>query len=82
MCFSETPLRLGAYLPRGSAPPEPSKLWHAVPLVRKSWPPRAIAARCSSSERPSIDQSDSSGVAGPGPRDATYAARATISSWV
>ena len=35
------------------APPEPAKLWQAVQLVRKIWPPRAIASSRSSSDRPS-----------------------------
>ena len=44
MCFSETPVSLGANLPRGSAPPAPAKLWHAVQLVRKNSPPLTMSA--------------------------------------
>ena len=42
MCLSVTPVSLGAYLPWGSAPPEPAKLWQAVQLVRKISPPRTM----------------------------------------
>ena len=44
----------GAYPPRGMAPPLPWKLWHAVQLVRKIWPPRLIAACRSSSVMPAV----------------------------
>ena len=44
----------GRSRPRGMAPPAPAKLWQAVQLVRKIWPPRTIAASRSSSESPSM----------------------------
>ena len=64
------------------APPEPSKLWQAVQLVRKIWPPRTTASSRSSSVMPAVLYCSSVGIAGPGPRVATYAASASISSWL
>src|SRR4029079_1101035 len=70
MCLLVTPLRLGANLPRGSAPPEAAKLWHAVQFVLKNWPPRTTSAL----DAPVGSYSDFDGIAGPGPSEATYAA--------
>ena len=39
-----TPISVGAYLPFGSAPPWPAKLWHGAQLVRNSSPPWAICS--------------------------------------
>src|SRR5436190_15085970 len=76
MCFSLTPLSEGANLPRGSAPPAAAKLWQAVQFVRQNCPPLETADEST----PAVSYSDLSGTAGPGPRDATYAASALISS--
>src|SRR5512144_1831718 len=75
MCFGVTPFSDGAYLPPGSAPPEPAKLWHAVQLVRKNSPPRTTDSLLT----PSMEYASFGGMAGPGPREATYAARASVS---
>src|SRR3954447_14779648 len=76
MCFGSTFISDGAYLPFGSAPPRPAKLWHAVQLVRNSSPPRVT---CSSVALLTSYDSEA-GTAGPGASEATYAARASISS--
>src|SRR5665811_460810 len=70
MYFPPTLRRLGAYLPRVSAPPEPAKLWHIAQLTLNSSLPRAIL--------PSPLVYWSSGIAGPGLSEATYAARDAI----
>src|ERR1700733_14254429 len=61
-------MRLGADLPRVRAPPDPAKLWHMAQLTRKISPPRAMLP-------PAGSVTELSGIAGPGARDATYAAR-------
>src|SRR6266508_4044229 len=62
MCFGSTFISDGAYLPFGSAPPRPAKLWHAVQFVRNSSPPRVT---CSSVAL--LTSYDScAGTAGPG----------------
>ncbi len=78
MCLALTPVSLGAYLPWGSAPPEPAKLWHAVQLVRKISPPRTMLSLLALA----TSYSDFGGTSGPGPRDATYAPSWLISSGV
>src|ERR1019366_1648626 len=62
--------RFGAYLPRVSAPPEPAKLWHIAQLTLNSSLPRAML--------PSPLVYWLSGIDGPGPSVATYAAREAI----
>src|SRR5665647_3532093 len=70
MYFPPTLRRLGAYLPRVSAPPEPAKLWHIAQLTLTSSLPLAM------SPPPSVYWL--SGTDGPGPSVATYAAREAI----
>src|SRR5450759_185875 len=62
--------RLGAYLPRVSAPPEPAKLWHIAQLTLNSWLPRAML--------PSPLVNWPSGTEGPGASEAAYEARDAI----
>ena len=84
MCSGSTPRIFGAKPPRGMAPPEPSKLWHAVQLARKIWPPRVsvlVGTPRSDSVARGVVMSPS-GIDGPVPRLATYAASAAISSSV
>src|SRR5215218_9709776 len=66
------PCRVGASLPTLSAPPLPAALWHAAQLSRYSSPPswRSPGGLCTS------------GMGGPGPSDATYATRSSISARV
>src|SRR5699024_7676135 len=61
---SEPSARVGAYLPRVRAPPEPTALWHMAQLVRNRPPPAAGSPFDAS-------RYSSSGTAGPGPSDAT-----------
>ena len=73
MCLPETLRRLGANLPRVRAPPEPAKLWHMAQFTRNSSPPMATL--------PPWPLTDwLSGIAGPGAKEATYAASAAMSS--
>src|SRR5665647_973283 len=74
MCLPLTLRRLGACLPRVSAPPEPTKLWHIAQLTLNSSLPRAMS--------PSPLVYWPSGTAGPGLSEATYAARDAICSSV
>src|SRR5450759_3174688 len=69
-CLPLTSRRLGAYLPRVRAPPEPAKLWHIAQLTLKSWFPWAML--------PSPFVYWLSGTDGPGHRVATYAASDAI----
>src|SRR4051794_11340120 len=75
MYLGSTPVRLGAYLPRVSAPPLPAKLWHMAQLVRKIRLPRETSP-------PVASYSSGVGIAGPGCRLATYAETWRISSGV
>src|SRR5674476_948194 len=74
MYFPPTLRRLGAYLPRVSAPPEPAKLWHIAQLTLNSSLPLAML--------PSPLVYWLSGTDGPGPSVATYAAMEAISWFV
>src|SRR5665811_872572 len=74
MCVPVTFRRLGAYLPRVRAPPEPAKLWHIAQLTLNSSLPRAML--------PSPLVYWLSGMDGPGPSVATCAAREAICVWV
>ncbi len=78
MCTGSTPISVGAYLPSGSAPPVAAKLWQAVQFVRKNSPPRTISSVVASE----VSYASGSGTEGPGPSEATNAARASISSSV
>src|SRR5665647_2578671 len=70
MCVPVTLRRVGAYLPRVSAPPEPAKLSHIAQLTLNSSLPSALL--------PSPLVYWASGIAGPGLSEATYAARDAI----
>src|SRR3954469_3676862 len=75
MCLGVVPSRFGAYLPRVSAPPLPAKLWHIAQLVRKIVAPLEGSPLAGST-------ASADGIAGPGPRLATYADSCATSSGV
>src|SRR5680860_798409 len=76
MCLSLTPIRVGACLPPGSAPPDPAKLWQAVQLVRKNCPP-STSDRVGGAEAAELP---SGGDGGPPASEPTYPAGALVSS--
>src|SRR6478752_1076476 len=71
MCFGVVPSSAGAYLPRVRAPPAPAKLWHIAQLTRKIWPPSAMALLFSGVPGSMTVVYFSSGIAGPGPSEAS-----------
>src|SRR2546423_3237864 len=78
MCLVVVSRSDGAYLPSVSAPPAPLMLWHWAQLVRNSTPPLDTESRSLGSE----SYAPASGMSGPAPREATYAAMASISPWL
>src|SRR6478736_2145495 len=80
MCVGVVSCSDGAYLPRVSAPPAPAKLWHMAQLTRKISPPSAMALLFSAEPGSMTVVYFESGMAGPEPSEATYAARALICS--